>query len=268
MLLFEMANRGNHGRLAGFNGEGSTDPRSAAYFGDALLFREGYTIVWVGWEFDLSPGRLRLQAPRAVIPPGPDVEPLSVDIIVNTRVARTTLVDDFVRPPATYAPANPASADAALTVRDLFWNEPIAIPRARWRWVLDGEHAATRRARRRLRSGPLVSGHLSRLCPCRGRSRPRGHSRRGLRLPLSLGSSGARPLDARGRERRRRAASSVSSSTRDSTPTSATGAYSTASGRTLPARLAATTTADSRRPDTATCLPRRSFRSPTMTRPT
>ena len=139
VLLFEVANRGNYGRLAGFNGAGSADPTRPDYFGDALLFRDGYTMVWVGWEFDVPPARLGLEPPRAVIPLGIDVEPLSVDIIVNTRVAQTALIDDFVRPPATYAPANPAGADDALTVRDLFWNEPIAIPRARWRWVLDGD---------------------------------------------------------------------------------------------------------------------------------
>ena len=123
VLLFEVSNRGNYGRL------------------DALLLRDGYTLVWVGWEFDVSPERLGLEPPPAVIPPGIDVEPLSVDIIVNARVGRTTLVDDFVRPPATYAPVNPASADDALTVRDLFWNQPIAIPRSNWRWVLDGSAA-------------------------------------------------------------------------------------------------------------------------------
>jgi hypothetical protein len=138
VLLFEVANRGNYGRLAGFNGTGGADPARADYFGDALLFRNGYTMVAVGWEFDVPPERLGLEAPRAVIPAGIDVEPLSVDIIVNARVGRTVLVDDFIRPPAPYLPADLASSDDALTVRDLFWNEPMAIPRARWRWVLDG----------------------------------------------------------------------------------------------------------------------------------
>jgi alpha/beta hydrolase family protein len=71
-----------------------------------------------------------------VIPPGTNVDPLSVDIIVNARVTRTTLVDEPVRPPAVYPPVDVASASDTLTVRTLYWDEPAAIPRAQWRWVL------------------------------------------------------------------------------------------------------------------------------------
>jgi hypothetical protein len=136
VLLFEVANRGNHGQFDMFNGDGGTDPNRADFFGDALLLRDGYTIVWVGWEFDLPPGRLGLDPPVAVIPPGTRVDPLSVDIIVNARVNETPLIDEPVRPPAVYPPVDSMSADDTLTVRDLFWNAPTAIPRARWRWVV------------------------------------------------------------------------------------------------------------------------------------
>src|SRR5215467_14514845 len=59
-VLFEVSNRGGRGIVSLVNGrEGE--------FGDGFLMRQGYTIAWVGWEFDVAdqPGRLRLSAPIA-----------------------------------------------------------------------------------------------------------------------------------------------------------------------------------------------------------
>ena len=55
-LLFEIANRGRKGLLGRFNrGAGaSQDPMAAADFGDGFLMKEGYTLVWVGWQFDVA----------------------------------------------------------------------------------------------------------------------------------------------------------------------------------------------------------------------
>ena len=50
-VLFEVSNRGGRGILSLVNGRDGE-------FGDGFLMRQGYTIAWVGWEFDLSqPGR-------------------------------------------------------------------------------------------------------------------------------------------------------------------------------------------------------------------
>jgi len=59
-VLFEVSNRGGRGILSLVNG------REGEY-GDGFLMRQGYTIAWVGWEFDLSSTgeRLRLSAPVA-----------------------------------------------------------------------------------------------------------------------------------------------------------------------------------------------------------
>src|SRR6266478_7419950 len=59
-VLFEVSNRGGRGILSLVNGRNGE-------FGDGFLMRQGYTIAWVGWEFDLSSQgeRLRLSAPIA-----------------------------------------------------------------------------------------------------------------------------------------------------------------------------------------------------------
>ena len=55
---------------------GSQDPTAAADFGDGFLMKEGYTLVWVGWQFDVQPPfvRSRLQ-PRTS--KGASASPLS-----------------------------------------------------------------------------------------------------------------------------------------------------------------------------------------------
>ena len=55
-LLFEVSNRGGKGMLGTFDFGGSLDPRTQADFGDNFLLEQGYTLVWLGWEFDVPPG--------------------------------------------------------------------------------------------------------------------------------------------------------------------------------------------------------------------
>src|SRR5262245_42507418 len=64
-LLFEIANRGRKGILGRFNRSGSQDPTASNDFGDGFLMKDGYTIVWVGWQFDVEPPMLRVAAPVA-----------------------------------------------------------------------------------------------------------------------------------------------------------------------------------------------------------
>jgi hypothetical protein len=70
-VLFEVSNRGGRGILSLVNG------RDGEY-GDGFLMRQGYTVAWVGWEFDLSSQgeRLRLSAPIAQDPGGKEIHGL------------------------------------------------------------------------------------------------------------------------------------------------------------------------------------------------
>ena len=57
VALVDIANRGRRSAL-GFN-RGGTGP-----YGDGFLMREGYTVVWVGWEFDVPAERqIRFEVP-------------------------------------------------------------------------------------------------------------------------------------------------------------------------------------------------------------
>ena len=53
-MLYEVSNRGSKSMLTHFNrAAASLDPRSADDFGDGLLMNQGYTLLWVGWQFDM-----------------------------------------------------------------------------------------------------------------------------------------------------------------------------------------------------------------------
>jgi hypothetical protein len=133
-LLFEISNRGNKGLLGmfnkaqGVNAAAARNPTAPADFGDGYLMREGYTLVWVGWQFDVAAPLLTLDAPRA-------------DLRGKTGLVSTT----FIRNEAgeltggadlpIYAAASRLDPAATLTVRDRFWDEPTPIARERWSFV-------------------------------------------------------------------------------------------------------------------------------------
>ncbi|MBV8589405.1 MAG: hypothetical protein JO212_04985, partial [Acetobacteraceae bacterium] len=68
VLLFNVPNRGNKGALALFSAGLLTHPAASnqlASPGDGWLQRQGYTLVWFGWQADILPGggRLTFEAP-------------------------------------------------------------------------------------------------------------------------------------------------------------------------------------------------------------
>jgi hypothetical protein len=126
-LLFEIANRGRKGILGRFNrAGGSQDPTAAADFGDGFLMKDGYTVVWVGWQFDVEAPNLRVIAPAVNVP----------------GLVRISFIPDDNRAEVApgdlpqYAPANPDDPSATLTVRDRFWDKPTVVARDKWRLVV------------------------------------------------------------------------------------------------------------------------------------
>src|SRR5579862_2113142 len=65
-VLYEVGNRGGKGMLVTFQkAAGSADPTTAAEFGDGFLMREGYSLLWMGWQWDIPDGRMRMDMPVA-----------------------------------------------------------------------------------------------------------------------------------------------------------------------------------------------------------
>ena len=137
-LFYQVPNRGGKGMLATFQkGTGSLDPTTDADFGDGALMRQGFTLLWMGWQWDVPerPGTLRMEMPIATENGKRITGLVRGNFILNERAATAPVAD---RDHKAYPPLDPNSAEHVMTVRD----EPTArgqlIPRSRWRFVGDG----------------------------------------------------------------------------------------------------------------------------------
>jgi hypothetical protein len=127
-VLFEVSNRGGKGMLGVFNrAGGSTDPRNERDFGDGFLFEQGYTLVWLGWQFDVAeqPNLMRLYAPVAKGVKGL----VRAEITVDSKELSHSVADRNHRP---YPVLNPGDTALKLTVRDRVEGERQTVPRAAW----------------------------------------------------------------------------------------------------------------------------------------
>jgi hypothetical protein len=130
-ILLEVSNRGGRGMLSMFDLGGKADPRTVQDLGDPLLLEQKFTLVWVGWEWDVPrrPGVLALDAPRV---PGLTGW-VRAEIIRNELTHRASLGDRAQTP----YPAIDADA-ATMTWRDDPTSPSAAVPRNQWRFTADG----------------------------------------------------------------------------------------------------------------------------------
>jgi hypothetical protein len=129
--LVEISNRGGRGMVR-FYGHARGDDE----LGDGFLMRHGFTLVWVGWEFDVANG-LKLHAPVATD---------------NGNAISGWIRSDFVFPAKTFDASlghrsqraqmavDPESTDYRLTVRNSVLGERQLLPRSDWQFgrLVDG----------------------------------------------------------------------------------------------------------------------------------
>jgi hypothetical protein len=133
VLLFEVSNRGGKGMLGRFNSAtGSADPSTPEQFGDLWLLKQGYTLVWLGWQWDLpaGPNLLRLDAPIARGLKGP----VRAEFVPNSPATAMPLADRDHQP---YTPV--AGTPISLTQRTEPEGKPTAISRSQWQLAADGK---------------------------------------------------------------------------------------------------------------------------------
>jgi len=61
-IFYDVVNRGNQALRVNYGAERSNDPTTIAHAGDGFMMRQGYSLVWSGWQGDLLPGGGRLTA--------------------------------------------------------------------------------------------------------------------------------------------------------------------------------------------------------------
>lgn len=138
-VIFDIPNRGRVGVLSTFNrAKGSLDPTTEEEFGDGLLMRMGYTVIAIGWEYDIAtrPGLVLLKAPVATdhgktitgwlpLPNQPWFIPnKKSDSFQYTTGYYTTY----------YPPLDPKNPEYRLTERPTIVSFPHLIPREDWQF--------------------------------------------------------------------------------------------------------------------------------------
>jgi hypothetical protein len=144
VVFFDVVNRGRFRLLTTFSaGAAADDPTTRAHFGDASLLLQGYTLVAVGWQFDVAPDLIGLEAPVPT---------------VNGQPIRGWLREWFIPTQPSdsynwtggnttrgYVPVNLNAADYRLTSREGQFAARRLIPRDDWQFgrVVDGRHVAS-----------------------------------------------------------------------------------------------------------------------------
>lgn len=131
-IIFEVSNRGGKGMVGTFDRAGSsTDPKTDKDFGDGFLLEQGYTIVWLGWQFDVpdNPALMRLYAPVATDQGKPITGLVRAEFTPDQRTDTMPVADRNHRP---YEILNSADPKLQLTVRDTPAGPRKVIPRTEW----------------------------------------------------------------------------------------------------------------------------------------
>ena len=138
-LLLDVLNRGKALALRNINSAPEVAPDAPPDPGNGFLMREGYTVVWCGWQHDVpdSPGLLRINAPEA----RENGEPISGTIVVTVQPhlpGQVQYLSDRAHRP--YASNHLEDWNAVMTVQDHEDAPEQVIPRQEWAFArLEGE---------------------------------------------------------------------------------------------------------------------------------
>ncbi len=136
-LLYDVNNRGNKLALKMFND--STDDAA----GNGFLFRQGFVIVWSGWDGELLPDeeqktasgnqRLQLLAPRVADPHGEITGLVRCEIAPTENLTRSNV---SWANHASYRPTKRGIEEAVLTHRQRPEDDRLTVPRSQWRMIV------------------------------------------------------------------------------------------------------------------------------------
>jgi hypothetical protein len=130
VLLYEVSNRGNKGLLNTFNyAAASKDPKTEADFGDQFLLDQGYTLVWVGWQFDIPDEKASVQIQVPVIAGLRGL--VRSEFVPAAKETSFPLADRGMKP---YPVADPDAPGTQMLVRDTPDGPRRVVPRTQWKF--------------------------------------------------------------------------------------------------------------------------------------
>jgi hypothetical protein len=132
VLFYEAGNRGTKRILQTFQGASSSqDPSTAAEIGNGSLLSQGFSLLWMGWQWDVPDGRMRMEMPIAT-ENGKPIRGLVRGNFIGERGTTARLADRGHR---AYPVLDPASPEAQMTARLRPFDPPATIARERFRFV-------------------------------------------------------------------------------------------------------------------------------------
>ena len=141
-LFYEAGNRGTKRILPVFqNAANSTDPSTAAEFGNGALMQQGFSLLWMGWQWDVPEGRMRMAIPIAADNGRPITGWVRGNFIPGAN-ATTASVGD--RGHLAYPVVDPESPEHRMIMRTLPTDAPREIARSTWRFTGPGTVALDR----------------------------------------------------------------------------------------------------------------------------
>lgn len=159
-LLFEVGNRGRKSLLTAFSrAKSSFDPRTAGEFGDGLLLEQGFTLAWVGWQFDVprEPPLMSVTVPVASDSGGPITGLVRSDYVPDEKIHSFSLGDRAFLP---YPAVDLDDPSDTLTERDLSEGPRRLIPRSEWQFAREENGRAVPDAKSVYRAAGFEPGRI------------------------------------------------------------------------------------------------------------
>ncbi len=130
-LLYGVNNRGNKLLLGAFNDRGGNDPKTLSDAGNGFLMRQGYTILWCGWNGDVLPGngRLMIDLPVATENGRTITGRIYAEIVVDRPVKSQPFYWGNSNP---YPSVSLDNSTARLTMRPHRQAPAVEVPHDRW----------------------------------------------------------------------------------------------------------------------------------------
>jgi hypothetical protein len=136
-IFYDAPNRGGKRIIAFLNdAPQSDDPSALEHAGNGFLMRQGYTIVWCGWQGDLLPQKnwLVMGVPIATNNGNEIVARVRAEIVVTEEGVKSQPLsgDDRVK---SYEAASLDKSLASLTVREKSYGERVPVAEPEWEFA-------------------------------------------------------------------------------------------------------------------------------------
>src|SRR5438093_9255373 len=133
-IFFDPPNRGGKHILALLNDAPSNnDPTTLKDAGNGFLMRQGYTVVWSGWQGDLTPGEdfLTMGVPVATKNGKEIIRAVRTEIVVTREgvMSQPLSADNRVM---SYEAATTDKSRTSLTVREKSYDLRTSVPSSEW----------------------------------------------------------------------------------------------------------------------------------------